>query len=68
MRNSTVTIKATANQSKRTFTIREYTNGELSEKYRTTQMNIEEFNDSEYKTEGDWRDFLRNGEYHSVKN
>lgn len=68
MRNSTVTIKATANQSKRTFTIREYTNGELSAKYRTTQMNIEEFNDSEYKTEGDWRDFLRNGEYHSVKN
>ena len=68
MRNSTVTIKATANQSKRTFTIREYTNGELSAKYRTAQMNIEDFNDSEYNTEGDWRDFLRNGEYHSVKN
>ena len=68
MRNSTVTIKATANQSKRTITIREYTNGELSAKYRTAQMNIEDFNDSEYNTEGDWRDFLRNGEYHSVKN
>jgi len=68
MINSTVTIKATANQSKRTFTIREYANGELSAKYRTTQMNIEDFNDSEYNTEGDWRDFLKNGEYNSVKN
>lgn len=63
------TIKATANQSKKTFTIRIYMNGKLFAKYRTTQMNIEEFNDAEYKTEGDWRDFLNRVDgYYNVKN
>jgi hypothetical protein len=62
------TIKATANQSKRTFTIIKYMNGKLFAKYRTTQMNIEEFNDAYYNTEGDWRDFLNRVDgYYSVK-
>jgi predicted secreted protein len=47
------TINVKANQSKRTFTIR--VDGF---KYRTIQMNKEEFESSEYMTANDWQQFL----------
>ena len=60
------TIKATANQSKRTFTIRKYINGKLFAKYRTTQMSKEEFNREEMNTENDWKQFLKSDDYYKI--
>ncbi len=61
------TIKATANQSKRTFTIRKnYPDGTIL-KYRTGPMSKEEFENCEMNTENDWKDFLRtDGSYYEV--
>ena len=62
------TIKATANQSKRTFTIRTYNaKGELTAKYRTTPMSREDFESEERNTENDWAQFLKYGDYYAVK-
>lgn len=66
MINTTITnreIKATANHSKRTFTIR--VNGA---KYRTTRMTKDEFNSSLCMTANDWQQYL-NGcdDYYIVK-
>lgn len=55
-------IKATANHSKRTFTIR--TQGI---KYRTYPMSKIEFEESLYFTRDDWSNFLKTGEYYAVK-
>lgn len=57
-------LKVTSNQSKRYFTIKK---GDI--KYRTFPMNKEEFENAEFWTEGDWKDFLRrnNGEYYKVE-
>lgn len=60
------TIKATSNQSKKTFTIRKYVDGKLSAKYRTIQLNEGEFNSCESNTENDWRQFLRSDDYYKV--
>jgi len=60
------TIKATANQSKRTFTIRKYINGKLFAKYRTNQMSKEEFNREEMNTENDWKQFLKSDDYYKI--
>ena len=46
-------IKATANHSKRTFTIRK--NGS---KYRTCKLSKDEFEDNLYNTSNDWQNFL----------
>ncbi len=62
----TNTIKATANESKRTFTIRCYLDGKVYAKYRTTQMSQEDFDLEECNTESDWRNFLKNGSYFVV--
>lgn len=56
---ATQEIKATPNYSKRTFTIRKYVDGKLFTKYRTFQMNQEEFDSEEMNTENDWKQFLR---------
>ena len=57
-------IKASANQSQRTFTIRKYIDGKLFAKYRTTQMSKEEFESSESNTENDWKQFLKSDDYY----
>ena len=64
---NTISIKATANYSKRTFTIRAYENGKMYAKYRTYQMSQEEFDSCEYNTELDWKVFLNSDEYYTVR-
>ena len=53
-----ITIKATPNRSKRTFTLRIYIDGKLSSKFRTSQMTRYEFEEAEYNTRDDWKIFL----------
>ena len=60
------TVIATANQSKRTFTIRKFINGKLFAKYRTFQMSKDEFEAEEMNTENDWKQFLKTDEYYTV--
>ena len=54
-----ITIKATANFKKRTYTIRKQENGKTFAKYRTLTLSEEEFEECEMNTEGDWYCFLR---------
>jgi hypothetical protein len=61
------TITATPNFSKRTFTIRRFYDGKLFAKYRTVQMGLEEFDETEMSTFNDWKDFLKGQEYYAVK-
>ena len=61
------TIKATPNESKRTFTIRTYHDGKLTAKYRTVKLNKEEFNAESYNTQNDWKQFLKSNDYYLVK-
>jgi hypothetical protein len=62
-----MTIKATANQRLRRFTLRCYENGKLYAKYKTVFMTQEEFNSAEFWTENDWKQFLRTtDEYYKV--
>jgi len=61
------TLKVTANQSKRTFTIRKYINDKFFAKYRTISMSKSEFNSCEYNTENDWKQFLKSDDYYNVK-
>lgn len=67
MKTLTPTTTVTANQSKRTFTIRQtYTDG-FKVKYRTVQMSQQEFDREEQNTDKDWRDFLRTtSDYYTV--
>ena len=67
MRKEVDTITATANFSKRTFTIRRFYDGKLFAKYRTVQMGVEEFDETEMNTFNDWKDFLKGQDYYSVK-
>lgn len=60
------TIKVTANKSQRTFTIRTYVDGKLSSKYRTIKLSKEEFQNAEYNTDNDWKQFLKTDEYYKV--
>ena len=67
MKTQKETIKVFPNQSKRTFTIRKYTDGKFFVKYRTTTMSKEEFESSEMSTENDWKYFLRsNNDYYKI--
>ena len=67
MRNSNETIKVTANQSKRTFTIRKYIDDKLFAKYRTNPVSKEEFESDEYMTDNDWKHYLRtSNDYYKV--
>lgn len=61
------TIEVTANESARTFTIRTYVNGKISNKYRTIQFSKDEFAENEYNTENDWKQFLKSSDYYLVK-
>lgn len=61
------TIIATANQSKRTFTLRiRYFDGSQS-KYRTLPMSKQDFNNCLYNSSSDWQNFLNYGAYYKVK-
>lgn len=65
MQNKTIsgrTINATANHSKKTFTIR--VDGS---KYRTIQMSKEEFNECLNMSANDWQQFLKGSDYYKVK-
>ena len=62
----TITIKSTANQSKKTFTIRKYEGSKLVSKYRTIEMSQEEFDSEERNTENDWKQFLKSDDYYAV--
>lgn len=59
-----LTIKVSANQSKRTFTIRCYDNSVLYAKYRTNKMSQDEFDSEEMNTENDWKQFLKSDDYY----
>tara|TARA_R110000824_G_scaffold231074_1_gene418873 strand:- start:567 stop:791 length:225 start_codon:yes stop_codon:yes gene_type:complete len=67
MKKEVLTITATPNYSKRTFTIRRFYDGKLFAKYRTVQMGVEEFESSENHTLGDWKYFLRGQDYYEIK-
>ena len=67
MKNTNETIKATVNQSKRTFTIRKYVDGKIFAKYRTNQLSQDEFDSCEMNTENDWKYFLRSDDYYRVE-
>jgi hypothetical protein len=60
-------IKVTANESSRTFTIRTYVDGKLSNKYRTIKLSKEEFQSEINNTENDWKEFLKSSDYYLVK-
>lgn len=55
-------INVKANHSARTFTIRT-----TSGKYRTTKMDLEEFNSCLNNTGNDWQHFLNGSDYYKVK-
>ncbi len=61
------TIKATPNYSKRTFTLRCYSDGVFYAKYRTTVMTQEEFDTEEYNTNNDWLQYLTTDDYYLIK-
>lgn len=61
------TIKVTANESARTFTIRTYSDGKLNNKYRQPPMTKEEFQAESNNTENDWKEFLKSSDYYLVK-
>ncbi|MFK5981488.1 MAG: hypothetical protein QM499_01140 [Flavobacteriaceae bacterium] len=54
-------IKVSANQSKRTFTIKTE-----SGKFRTFPMNKEEFNIEKQNTGNDWQQFLKSDDYYKI--
>lgn len=61
------TITATANQSKRTFTLRTFDeHGNVTAKYRTYKMTQEEFENEEMNTEKDWKQFLKTDDYYKI--
>lgn len=66
MKTLNESIKVSANQSNRTFTIRKYFNNKIFAKYRTIKMSKEEFNNFEMNTENDWKNFLKTDEYYKV--
>lgn len=61
-------IKATANKSKRTYTLRMLDDdGKVYLTYRTIQMSKEEFEGAYYWTQQDWSNFMKTDEYYRVK-
>ena len=66
MTTQTESIKVKANQSLRTFTNRKYINEKLFVKYRTIELNQDEFDREEMNTENDWKQFLKSDDYYKV--
>ena len=67
MKTKNQTLKVTANESARTFTIRTYVDGKLNNKYRTIKLIREEFQSESNNTENDWKQFLKSSDYYLVK-
>lgn len=66
MNKHTETIKATANFSNRTFTIRKYDGNLCYAKYRTNQLTPSEFHELLYNTSKDWKDYLKQEEVNVI--
>lgn len=60
------TIKAKANNSKKTFTIRKYIDGKLFSKFRTMTMSKDEFEEMDMYSESDWKNYLRRDQSYRV--
>ena len=60
-------IKVTPNYYKRTFTIRKTYEDGQKVKYRTIQLNQDEFNSELMNTENDWKQFLKSNDYYQVR-
>ena len=60
--NMITKLKVKPNKFKRTFTIRKYQRGRVIAKYRTNQFTIDEFEEMEYNTENDWKDYMKNND------
>ena len=60
-------LKVTANNSKKTFTIRQFIDGILFAKFRTLPMGKEEFEREEMNTQNDWKQFLKSSDYTKIK-
>ncbi len=60
---TTQLIKATANKSARTFTLRM----SWGAKYRTFKMNEADFRSCERNTQSDWANYLKSDEYYVIK-
>ena len=67
MKTKNQTLKVTANESARTFTIKTYVDGKLNNKYRTIKLSREEFQSESNNTENDWKQFLKSSDYYLVK-
>lgn len=52
-------IKVTANENRRTYTIRQQESGRTWAKYRTVRLSREEFEELQQNTSEDWLSFLR---------
>ena len=63
MNKDKITFAATANNSKKTYTLRRYINGKLCTKFRTLPMNQQAFDLCWHNTDGDWKAFLKSEEY-----
>ena len=64
MKNITPYIKkVTSNKQLRHFTL--WTSS--GSKYRTYPMSKEEFQSAEYRTDNDWKNFLKSNDYYPVK-
>ena len=60
------TLKVTANQKAKTFTLRFYYPDSSIVKYRTLPFSREEFRNAEYWTDNDWKQFLKTDSYYKV--
>jgi hypothetical protein len=65
MKKEERTYKITYNRSKKTYTIRVYSNGKIYVKYRSYPQGSEY---SEHHTQNDIYNFLRSNDYYVVKN
>lgn len=59
-------IKATANHSKKTFTIRKFEGKKLVSKFKTFALDSENFNAGLFMTSNDWQFFLRNNQNYKL--
>lgn len=66
MKTQKETITVTPNYSKRTFTIRKTYEDGSKVKYRTIQLDQEEFDTELMNTENDWKQFLKSDDYYRV--
>ena len=64
----TYSITAKANKKTKTFDIIKTWNDGTKTVYRTTELTDQEFEDMEYNTENDWKNFLKTDQsYFEVK-